>query len=210
MDILSVRRGAGALGARWALAVAAALAVGTAGCPGGGSGEQGGLGRRVVPGMAKGLLASADGAWLALLDGCVEVKGRFLPPGTATCDLKVLATSGGEPRLVARAVPTLRQGAVFAPEGNALAVMADYDFERGAGTLVLVRDGTAREVARGVTFYGFVPGGGGAVARRGRGSAGRLRPDGRPAGPAPRARLRELRATQDARRGGGGARQDAG
>ena len=167
MDILSVRRGAGAMGARRVLAVMAALTavtVGLAGCPGGGSGEQGGLGRRLVPGAAKGLLASADGGWLALLDGCVEVKGRFLPPGTATCDLKVLATSGGEPRLVARAVPTLRQGALFAPEGNALAVMADYDFERGAGTLVLVRDGAAREVARGVTFYGFVPGGGGAVA----------------------------------------------
>jgi len=152
------------MGIRWALAVTAALAVGLAACPRDGPGEQAGLGRRLAPGIARGLLASADGGWLAMLDGCVEVKGRFLPPGTSTCDLKVLATSGGEPRLVARAVPTLRQGAFFAPEGNALAVMADYDFERGAGTLVLVRDGAAREVARGVTFYGFVPGGGGGVA----------------------------------------------
>ena len=111
----------------------------------------------------RALQASADGAWLALLDGCVEVKGRFLPLGTATCDLKVLPASGGEPRLVARAVPTLPHGSLFAPEGSALAALADYDFGSGSGTLVLVRDGVAREVARGVTFHGFVPDGGGAV-----------------------------------------------
>jgi hypothetical protein len=140
------------------------LAVGLLACQRGGPAEQGGLGRRVISGPVKALLTSADGSWLAVLDGCVEVKGRFLPPGTSICDLKMIPAEGGEARLVARAVPTLPHGAVFAPEGDALAALGDYDFERGAGTLVLARRGVAREVARGVTFHGFVPGGGGAVA----------------------------------------------
>jgi hypothetical protein len=143
--------------------VAALLSVGLAGCPGGGAAGEAGVGRRLAAGNVRALQASADGAWLAFLEGCVEVKGRLLPLGTATCDLKVISTSGGEARLVARAVPTLPHGAVFAPEGGALAAVADYDFESGAGTLLVVRDGVAREVARAVTFHGFIPGGAGAL-----------------------------------------------
>jgi hypothetical protein len=135
-----------------------------------------------VAGTVRSLLASADGAWLATLDGCVEVKGRFLPPGTATCDLKVLPSAGGSVKVVARAVPTLPHGAVFAPEGSGLAALADYDFESGAGTLLLVRGGEATELARGVTFHGFVPGGGGAVAAVAGGRLVAFGPDGAPLG----------------------------
>jgi hypothetical protein len=177
VDSLSVKRSPWRFRARRSAAVAS-LAVGLAACPAGGPGEQVGLGRRVAAGAVKAMVASADGAWLAMLDGCVEVKGRFLPPGTATCDLKVLSTNGGEPRLVARAVPTLPHGAIFAPEGSTLAALADYDFENGAGTLVLVREGVAREAARGVTFHGFVPGGGGSVAAVSQGHLVVIGPDG--------------------------------
>jgi hypothetical protein len=159
-----------------------ALALGLSACPGGGTGEQAGAGRRLAAGAMRALLASADGAWLAMLDGCVEVKGRFLPLGTGTCDLKVLSTAGGDPRVVARAVPTLPHGAVFAPEGGGLAVLADYDFENGAGTLVLVRDGVSRELARGVTFHGFLPDGSGAVAAVSEGRLLFFGPDGSPRG----------------------------
>ena len=163
MDLLSVGRGAAQDASRWLQAGLLALAVGLGGCPAGGPADQVGLGKRLWSGSVRSLPASADGAWLALLDGCVEVKGRLLPVGTATCDLKMLSTSGGDPRLVARGVPTLAHGAVFAPEGGALAVLADYDFESGSGTLLVARDGVAREVARGVTFHGFVPGSAGAL-----------------------------------------------
>jgi hypothetical protein len=164
LDILTVKRGPWRGRTRRPAALMMVLVVGLAACQAGGPVELDGLGRRLAPGPVKAMVASADGAWLATLDGCAEVKGRFLPAGTATCDLKVLSTTGGEPRLVARAVPTLPHGAIFAPEGSTLAALADYDFENGAGTLVVVRDGAAREAARGVTFHGFVPGGGGSVA----------------------------------------------
>jgi hypothetical protein len=112
----------------------------------------------VAPGAARALAASADGAWLAWLHGCVEVRGRYLPPGTAACDLAVARSDGsGAPAPVARAVTSLPQGLVAAPVGSAFAVLADYDYEAGAGTLLLVRDGEAREIAKGVTFHGFAP-----------------------------------------------------
>jgi hypothetical protein len=146
------------------LALAGLAAAALAGCPRGGEGAaQGGLGRLVAPGQARRLVPSADGGWLAFLDGCVEVRGRFLQPGTATCDLEVVPAAGGPARRLARAVTTLPQGLLAAPEGDALVALADYDHEAAAGTLVLVRDGAALEVARGVTFHGFVPGGGGAL-----------------------------------------------
>lgn len=138
--------------------VLAALAAACSGGAGGGGGAAAGLGVRVAPALARGLVASADGAWLAWLDGCVEVRGRFLPPGTSSCDLRVAPAGGGAAALVARAVTSLPHGATFAPEGRLLAALADYDYEAGSGTLVLVKDGVAREVARGVTFHGFVPG----------------------------------------------------
>lgn len=138
----------------------AALALALTACTAGsGAGPpQGGLGKQLAPAQARRLLASADGGWLAWLDGCTEVRGRFLPPGTSSCDLRVAPAAGGAPTLAARAVTSLPQGAVFAPEGHLLAALAEYDYEAGAGALVVVRDGVAREVARGVTFHGFLPG----------------------------------------------------
>jgi hypothetical protein len=178
VDLLTGGFFAGGSLAGTARALAVMLLLGLTACPAGGGSESGGQGRRLVAGPVKALLASADGAWLAMLDGCVEVKGRFLPLGTATCDLKVLSTAGGEPRLVARAVPTLPHGVVFAPEGSALAALASYDFESGAGTLVMVRDGAGKEVARGVTFHGFVPGGGGGMVAVAGGRLQVVGPDG--------------------------------
>ncbi|HET9553868.1 MAG TPA: hypothetical protein VFP50_12935, partial [Anaeromyxobacteraceae bacterium] len=78
---------------------------------GGGREAPAGLGAMRAPGRVRALLASADGRWLAWLDGCVEVQGRFLPPGTATCDLQVAPSGGGGPARVARAVTTLPHGA---------------------------------------------------------------------------------------------------
>jgi hypothetical protein len=157
---------------------AGAAALALSACPASGPAEAPGLGRLVAPGQVKALLASADGAWLAWLEACTEVRGRFLPPGTASCDLRVAPAAGGAPALVARAVTSLRHGAVFAPEGGALAVLADYDYEAGAGTLLVVRDGAAREVARGVTFHAFVPGGGGALLAVAGGRLLAVAPDG--------------------------------
>lgn len=119
-----------------------------------------GLGRQVAAAQARRLLASADGAWLAWLEGCTEVRERFLPPGTSSCELRVAPAAGGASTVVARAVTSLPQGITFAPEGGLLAVLSEYDYEAGAGTLVLVRDGVAREVAKDVTFHGFAAGGG--------------------------------------------------
>jgi len=160
--------------ARWGGAVLLAALAG-AGCSqgrGAGGDAQPGLGRLVAPGVVKALVPSADGAWLAWLDGCVAVKGRFLQPGTASCDLSVARSDGtGAPTRVARAVTSLPHGLVAAPQGSGFAALADYDYEAGAGTLLVVHDGAAKEVAKGVTFHGFVPGGGGALAAV---AAGRL------------------------------------
>ncbi len=198
MDFLNLRRSRWRDGAR-RIAALMVSALGLAACQPGGPVQRSGLGHRLAAGPVKALVASADGAWLATLDGCVEVKGRFLPPGTATCDLKVIPTRGGEPRLVAKAVPTLPHGAGFAPEGSTLAALADYDFESGAGTLVLVSEGVAREAARGVTFHGFVPGGGGSVAAVAQGRLVVIGPDGRLLGrhAAPSLGSFELRKTAD-------------
>jgi hypothetical protein len=122
-----------------------------------------GLGVPIAPGLAKAFLASADGTWLAWLDGCQEVRGRFLPPGTSSCDLKVVPSAGGTPKRVARAVTSLPHGALFAPEGSALAALSEYDYETGAGTLLLVRDSIPLELASAVTFHGFLRGGDGAL-----------------------------------------------
>ncbi len=138
------------------LAIAAVAAV--AGCSRGGEGPSG-LGTAVAKGLPKALVASADGAWLAWLDGCVEVKGRFLPPGTASCDAWAAPSDGHAPPLkVGQAVTSLPQGLTAAPAGDGLAVLADYEVESGLGTLRLVRGGLPREVARGVSFHGFAPG----------------------------------------------------
>ena len=97
MDLVIVETGA--LRRAWApLAPLALLAccAALAGCQGSGRAEPAALGKLLLAGNVRALQASADGGWLALLDGCVEVKGRFLPVGTATCDLKVLPSVGGD------------------------------------------------------------------------------------------------------------------
>jgi len=144
----------------------------------------GGEARLVAAGLVRSLLASADGAWLAWLEGCQELQGRFLPPGTASCDLVVARADGGEPVRVARGVSTLPHAVLTAPSGGAFAALAGYDHASGAGELVLVRDGAARTVAEGVTFAGFLPGGAllavakGALVAVGEGGAARPIPGG--------------------------------
>ena len=137
-----------------------ALALALAGCPASrpAAGPPG-LGRRVFSGPARGLSASADGAWLAFLTECREARGEVLPPRTASCDLEVAPSAGGPPRRVAEAVTTLPQGLLWSPEGDTLAVLAGFDYPSASGTLVLVRGGGGpQRVADGVTFHGFVPG----------------------------------------------------
>ncbi|HYG70363.1 MAG TPA: hypothetical protein VD838_21980, partial [Anaeromyxobacteraceae bacterium] len=117
-----------------------------------------GIGRPVASGAVRALRASADGSTLAFLDGCAEVKAPFLPPRTASCTLRVVPSGGGDAAKVAEAVTTLPHGFGFGREGATLAALADYDYATGSGTLVRWSGGAAREVARDVTFHGFVPG----------------------------------------------------
>jgi dipeptidyl aminopeptidase/acylaminoacyl peptidase len=113
----------------------------------------------------RALKASADGAWLAALTGCSEARGQFLPQRTASCDLQLVPVAGGAPRRLAAAVTTLPHGVLWSPEGATLAALSQYDYAGASGTLVVSRDGgEARTVAEGVTFHGFLPGAGGAVA----------------------------------------------
>ncbi|WP_242341127.1 MULTISPECIES: hypothetical protein [unclassified Anaeromyxobacter] len=139
------------------LAAAAALA---AGCTGEhDAAKKHGLGRAVMRGQVRALKASADGAWLAFLDGCAEVKGQYLPPQTASCALRVVAAAGGEARKVAPSVTTLPHGFAWAPQGAVLAALGEYDYLSGAGTLYVARaGGEPARIADGVTFTGFVPG----------------------------------------------------
>jgi hypothetical protein len=149
------------------VAIAAALAA--CGAPGRGEPPAAGLGRAVFSGPARNLRASPDGAWLAFLDGCHEARGQFLPPQTANCDLRVIASSGGEARRVAAAVTTLPQGFAWGARSGLLAALSDYDYPAGSGALVLVRPPSAapQPLGREVTFYaaseqealGFVNGG---------------------------------------------------
>ena len=141
---------------------AAALAAALAACAGGKrDGADGpGLGRRVFEGPARALKGSSDGAWLAFLDGCSEVRGaQALPPATASCALRVVGADGGAAREVARAVTTLPYGFAWSPRGDVLAALAEYDYVHGAGTLVVALHGAEpARVAEGVTFLSFVPG----------------------------------------------------
>jgi hypothetical protein len=118
------------------------------------------LGVRRQAGALRGLTATADGGWLACLQGCSEARARSLPAGTASCDLLVVPAAGGDPVRVARAVTTLPGGVVASPAGAELASLAGYDYAGGAGTLVRWRAGEgARELASGVTFVGYGPDG---------------------------------------------------
>jgi hypothetical protein len=145
---------------RGALTIAVLAAALGASCTGRkGGDEPAGLGTRVHDGAVRALEASPDGAWLALLDGCSEVRGGSLPPGTASCDLRVVPAAGGASRRVAGAVTTLPHGFAWAPRGDLLAAVAEYDYVNGAGTLVVLSGaGEPLRVADGVTFHGFVPG----------------------------------------------------
>jgi hypothetical protein len=128
-----------------------------------------GLGRQVHAGAARALAASADGQALSFLDGCEEVRARFLPPQTARCDLRVVPAGGGEARKVAAGVTTLPHGVAWSPDGAALVALADHDVASASGTLVLFRGGAARPLAERVTFHGF-----GARGELGIVAAGRL------------------------------------
>ncbi len=118
-----------------------------------------GRGKPVFEGPVRALFASADGTWLAFLGGCAEVTASFLPPRTARCDLRVVASAGGAARKIASGVTTLPHGVGWAPSGDVLAVLADYDHAAAAGTLLVLRGGgEPARVAEGVTFHGFLPG----------------------------------------------------
>lgn len=133
-----------------------ALALIAAACaPGKQKEDPPGLGRLAHAGSVRTLQPSPDGASLAFLDGCQEVKAQFLPPQTARCDLRVAPATGGEAARVAAGVTTLPQGVTWSPDGKALLALADYDHASASGTLVLWRDGAARAIAEGVTFHGF-------------------------------------------------------
>jgi hypothetical protein len=134
---------------------AALLGLIAAACTGGAKAPPAGLGRPVFEGPARGLSASADGAFLAFLEGCRDVNAPFLPPGTATCDVRVVASAGGEARRVAGAVPTLPHALAWSPAAPVLAALAEYEFPTATGALVRWDAGGARTLAQGVTFHGL-------------------------------------------------------
>lgn len=142
---------------------AAALAVGLAAAAGGCGRRQEALpalGRRLVEGAARGLVASPDGAWLAWLDHCARPPAPGLPPDAASCDLRVMPSAGGTPRRLAEGVTTLPGGLAWSGDGRALAALADYDYGTSAGGLVLWRAGREpQRLAGAVGFYGFGPSG---------------------------------------------------
>jgi hypothetical protein len=119
-----------------------------------------GLGVRRAAGPARGLVATADGAWLAYLDGCVDARAQSLPAGTASCELRVVRAGGGDSAVVARAVSTLPGAVAVSPAAAELAVLAGYDYATASGTLVRWRAGEGvKELASGVTFHGYGPDG---------------------------------------------------
>jgi sugar lactone lactonase YvrE len=118
-----------------------------------------GLGVRLHGGAFRGLVASPDGAHLAFLDGCREVKAPFLPPQTARCDLRIVPAAGGPATRVAQGVTTLPQGVAWSPDGKTLAALADYDHAAASATLVVWDGKAARALAEGVTFHGYGRGG---------------------------------------------------
>ncbi len=137
-------------------ALALAIVLATAACaPGEPKDPPTGLGRRVHAGPVRTLVPSPDGAALAFLDRCDEVKASFLPPQTARCDARVAPAAGGEARKVAAGVTTLPHGLAWSPDGKALVALAEYDHASASGTLALWRDGAVRPLAGGVTFHGF-------------------------------------------------------
>ncbi|MGC3996156.1 MAG: hypothetical protein QM767_00890 [Anaeromyxobacter sp.] len=114
-------------------------------------------GARRGEGTARALAVSADGAWLAWLDGCVDARVRSLPPGTASCDLEVARVDGtGAPVRVAQQVTTLPGGLAWSPVGATLGVLARHDYATAQGALVRwTPGGGAAELAQGVGFFAF-------------------------------------------------------
>ena len=110
---------------------------------------------RIASGEAREFSASADGAWVAWLDGCRLARGQYLPPGTANCNLRVAPSGGGESKRIAGAVTTLPQGVAWSRAGAILAALGDYDYAAGSGTLLYWSGAEVRELARDVTFVGF-------------------------------------------------------
>ena len=120
------------------------------------SNETTSLGERRAPGAVRWVAATADGAYLAWLDGCVEARAQSLPAGTANCDLHVIPAAGGESTLLARAVSTLPGAVEVDPQGAEISALAGYDYASACGTLVRWRATSgARELARVVTFHGY-------------------------------------------------------
>lgn len=118
--------------------------------------EPAGLGEKRAAGAVRWLTATADGAWIAWLEGCAEARAQSLPAGTANCTLRAAPAAGGQAVLVARAVSTLPGAVAVAPSGAELAVLAGYDYAAASGSLVRWRAGAApRELAGGVTFHGY-------------------------------------------------------
>ncbi len=143
-DWLEVRRAGAAL-----LAAAAAISCASSTEP------PAGLGKALFSGPVRVLSPSPDGASIAFLDGCRDVKAQLLPPQTASCDLRMVPAGGGPARKVAGGITTLPHGLGWSPDGGTLAALADYDYAGASGTLVLVRGGAPLTVASGVTFHGF-------------------------------------------------------
>jgi hypothetical protein len=115
-----------------------------------------GIGTLVFGGPVRAVSAAADGSFLAFLDGCRDVKGGFLPPDTASCDLRVVPSGGGEARRIASAVSALPHAVAWSPTAPVLAAMAEYEYPTATGALVRW-DGEAKKLAEGVTFHGFGP-----------------------------------------------------
>ncbi len=134
---------------------AALLGLMAAACGAGAKAPPTGLGKPVFEGPVRALSASADGAFLAFLDGCRDVNAPFLPPRTATCDLRVVASGGGEARRVAGAVPTLPHAVAWSPAAPVLAALAEYEFPTATGALVRWDAAGGRTLAQGVTFHGL-------------------------------------------------------
>jgi len=117
-----------------------------------------GIGKRLVAGAVQALRPSADGSWLAYLDGCVPMAGRGLPAGALRCDLSVVPAAGGGAERVARGVSALPGGFAWSPEGHVLAALEEFDAASSAGTLLAWSPGGApRRLGDGVGFFAFAP-----------------------------------------------------
>jgi len=143
--------------ARASRAAALALCAAAAACTGGKDAAPKGLGRAAFEGPVRALSASPDGAWLAFLDGCAEVKGQALPPQTASCDLRVVGAAGGAARRIGSAVTTLPSAVAWTAAGR-LVALASYEVPTASGAL-LAWDGAEplTLAASGVTFHGVGP-----------------------------------------------------